>query len=71
MGQVKEVPLHTISRRSDEQTLQIGDTVPIKDGVVGVVIAHYTPSGRPNEVHYIVELRSDKTDSAESGRVRT
>ena len=43
-----------------EPKLEIGDTVPIKDGVVGVVVARFAPSGeRRNEVHYVVELRAD------------
>jgi hypothetical protein len=51
---VKEAPLQTISRSSDEPKLEIDDTIEIKDGVIGVVLARYTPSGR-NEIHYIVQ----------------
>ena len=59
---MKEVPHQTLKRRSDEPKLKVGDTVPIKEGVVGVVLARFTPSGeRSNEVHYIVELKSDQT----------
>src|ERR1035438_9911300 len=44
-------------------TLEIGDTVPIRDGVVGVVTARFAPSGeRRNEVHYVVELRAGDGD---------
>jgi hypothetical protein len=58
---VKEMPRQTLIRRSDEPKLQIGDIVPIKPGVVGVVLAWFTPSGeKSNEDHYIVELRSDE-----------
>jgi hypothetical protein len=62
MGQVKEAPpLRTIARRSDEPRLEIGDTISTKEGVVGVVLARYTPSGdRRNEVRYIVQLQSDE-----------
>ena len=61
-GQVKEATRQTITRRSDEPKLEIGDTISIKEGVVGVVLARYKPSsdGR-NEVRYIVELKPDET----------
>jgi hypothetical protein len=59
-GEVKEATRQTLRRRSDEPKLEIGDTVLIKDGVTGVVVARFTPSSeRPNEVHYIVELKPD------------
>ena len=58
--EVKEPTRQTLRRRSDEPKLDIGDTVLIKDGVVGVVVARFTPSTeKPNEVHYIVELTPD------------
>ena len=57
---MKEATRQTLRRRSDGTKLEIGDALPIKEGVVGVVFARYIPSGeRSNEVHYIVELRSD------------
>ena len=61
---MEEALRQTIRRRSDEPKLEIGDVVPIKEGVVGVVLARFIPSGdkRRNEVHYIVELRSDDTE---------
>jgi hypothetical protein len=59
-GQMKEATRQTLTRRSNEPTLEIGDTVPIRDGVVGVVVARFAPSGeRRNEVHYVVELKAD------------
>jgi hypothetical protein len=60
-GKVKEAPPHkTLIRRSDEPKLEIGDLVSIREGVVGVVLARFNPSGeRCNEVHYIVELRPE------------
>jgi hypothetical protein len=59
-GQMKEATRQTLTRRSDEPTLEIGDAVPIRDGVVGVVVARFAPSGeRRNEVHYVVELKAD------------
>ena len=33
------------TRRSDEPKLELGDVVSIKEGVVGVVVARYVPSG--------------------------
>ena len=63
MGQVKEAPRQTITRRSDEPKLEIGDTVAIKEGVVGVVLARYRPSGATDQVHYVVELRAKETES--------
>jgi uncharacterized protein involved in tellurium resistance len=60
----------TLRRRSDEPTLEIGDTVPIRDGVVGVVVARFAPSGeRRNEVHYVVELKSDDTNGNPAERL--
>jgi hypothetical protein len=62
-GQVKEATRQTLIRHSDEPKLEIGDTVLIKEGVVGVVLARFTPpSERPNEVHYIVQLKLDDTE---------
>ena len=59
---MKEAPRQTLIRRSDEPKLELGDTVAIKEGVVGVVLARFTPSGeRNNEIHYIVELKPDQS----------
>jgi hypothetical protein len=59
--EVKEAQRQTLIRRSDEPKLKIGDLVPIKEGVVGVALARFIPSGeKSNEVHYILELRSDE-----------
>ena len=45
---------------ADEPRLEIGDKIPMKEGVVGVVLARYTRSGDArNDVHYIVELRPE------------
>jgi hypothetical protein len=53
-------PHRTVTRRSDELKLEIGDKIPIEEGVVGVVLARYTRSGDPrNDVHYVVELRKE------------
>jgi hypothetical protein len=61
-GDVKEATRQTLIRRSDEPKLEIGDVVPMKEGVVGVVLALFIPSGEGrSEIHYIVELRSDGT----------
>jgi hypothetical protein len=61
-GQMNEATRQTLRRRSDEPKLEIGDSVPIKDGVVGIVVARFAPSGeRRNEVHYVVELKADVT----------
>ena len=60
---MKEAPRQTIRRRSDEPKLKIGDTVTLKEGVGGVVLARFTPSGeKRNEVPYIVELRPDEAE---------
>ena len=60
MGEVKQAPLQTVTRRWDEPKLEIGDTISIKEGLVGVVLARYTPSGDGrDDVHYIVELRQE------------
>jgi hypothetical protein len=59
MGLVKEAPRHTIRRRLDEPTLELGDTIALQDGATGVILARYIPSGRQNEVCYIVEVMPD------------
>ena len=47
-----------VTRRSDEPKLEIGETISIEEGLVGVVLARYTRSGDPrHDIHYIVELR--------------
>jgi hypothetical protein len=38
--------------------LKIGETVSLKDGVFGVVLARYTRSSDQNEVRYIVQVKS-------------
>lgn len=67
MEVVKEAPQHhTIRRRSDEHKLQIGDRVLVKEGVIGVVLARYTPSGGQNEVRYIVEVLSGEGENGKA-----
>jgi hypothetical protein len=57
--EVKQAPPHrTVMRRADEPKLEIGDKIPIEEGVVGIVLARYPRSSDPRQdVHYIVELR--------------
>ena len=56
MGELKQVPYRTVTRRWDEPKFEIGDTITI-EGLAGVVLARYTPSGDArNDVHYIVKL---------------
>jgi hypothetical protein len=44
----------------DEPKLEIGDTISMEEGLVGVVLARYTRSGNArHDVHYIVELRRE------------
>jgi uncharacterized protein involved in tellurium resistance len=65
---VLEASRRTLIHRSDELKLEIGATVTMKDGIVGVVLARFIPSGeRRNEVHYIVQLRPDKTVRPDAG----
>jgi hypothetical protein len=60
MGEVKQAPHRTITRRWDEPKLRIGDTISIEEGLVGVVLARYTRSSDArNDVHYIVELKGE------------
>ena len=59
---VKEVLHKTIRRRSDEPKLKIGESVEIKKGVIGVVLARYTPSGDRDQVCYIVEIIFDESE---------
>ena len=58
MGEMKQAPYRTVTRRWDEPKLDIGDTISIEEGLVGVVLARYMRSGDArNDVHYVVELR--------------
>jgi hypothetical protein len=60
MGEVNQAPHRTVTRRADEPKLEIGEKIPIEEGVVGVVLARYTRSSDSrNDVHYIVELRPE------------
>jgi hypothetical protein len=68
MGLVKEAPRHTIRCRSDEPKLELGETISLNEGVAGVVLARYIPSGRPNEVCYILEVMSGEREKAKSQR---
>ena len=56
----------TIKRHTDEPKLEIGTPIEIKEGVLGVVVARYTPSGGRNEIQYIVELKPGKTERGET-----
>jgi hypothetical protein len=44
------------------------DTISIKDGVIGVILARYTPSGVQNQVCYIVEVISDESEKGTPGK---
>jgi hypothetical protein len=60
MGEVKQAPHRTLTRRFNEPKVEIGDTISLDEGIVGVVVAHYTRSDDPrHDVHYIVELRQE------------
>ena len=60
MGELKQAPHQTVTRRWDEPKLEIGETIQIEEGLVWVVLARYTRSGDArNDVHYIVELRRE------------
>ena len=52
-------PRQTIKRSMDQPTHDVGDIISITEGVNGVVLARYTPSGGQNEVCYVVELISN------------
>jgi len=74
IGEVKQAPHRTVTRRRDEPKLEIGDAIPMEEGLIGEVLARYMRSGDGrNDVHYIVELRretNDKAEQANAGRVR-
>jgi hypothetical protein len=71
-GKGEALPSHRIvTRRSDEPKLEIGDKIPMEEGVVGVVLARYTRSGEPpQEVHYVVEVRRERQRNAEKDAQR-
>ena len=60
---MKEAPRQTLIRHSDEAKLEVGAVVPVKDGVIGVVLARFIRCGKKetNDFHYIVEVRSDRS----------
>lgn len=59
-AEMKEATRQILIRRSDEPKLEIGDSVQVKEGVIGVVLARFIPSGgKANEIHYVVELMAD------------
>ena len=41
---MKEAPRQTLIRRSDEPKLELGDTVAIKEGVVGLLEPELVPT---------------------------
>ncbi len=55
MEVVEEASRHIVRRGLDEPKLKIGDTILIKAGVTGIVLARYTPSGARHQICYIVE----------------
>lgn len=62
MEQVKEAPHQRITRKPDDPKLEIGEAIAISEGVIGVVLARFIPSGKKmDQVYYIVELRPNKT----------
>jgi hypothetical protein len=63
-GRVKDEPHRVHIRRFEDPKLELGSVVEIKEGVFGVVLARFKPSGqRGNEVHYIVELIPERGGS--------
>ena len=60
----------TIRCRSDAPKLEIGAVISIAEGMVGVILARYTPSGRPNEIHYIVEQMPVKAETRRTGKAQ-
>ena len=44
--------------------LEIGDKIRMEEGIVGVVLARYIPSGRQDQVCYVVELLPDDEEKA-------
>ena len=56
---VKEPSRQTIRRRLDEPKLELGAMISLKDDATGVVIARYIPSGRSDEMCYVVDVMSD------------
>lgn len=59
MEVMKESPRQTVKYSMDQPTLVVGDTISIREGMDGVVLARYTPSYGRNEVCYVVELLSN------------
>jgi hypothetical protein len=44
-----------ILRPAEDPKLALGDTVMIKDGISGIVLAAYKPKSAPGMIGYIVE----------------
>lgn len=66
MGGEAAATHRTVTRRADEPRLEIGDKIPIEEGVVGVVLARYILSGKQKQVCYVVELVPDDKEKARS-----
>jgi hypothetical protein len=64
MGAMSQAPHRSITRRGDEPMLEIGDKIRMEEGIVGVVLARYIPSGRQDQVCYVVELLPDDEEKA-------
>ena len=54
------------NQHQDQPKLELGATIEIKEGVIGVFLARYTPSGGRDEIHYIVETKPCKTGRGET-----
>ena len=53
-----------MTRNGDEPKLEIGDKIPMEEGLIGLVLARYArASDVRGDVHYIVELRGKQRDT--------
>jgi hypothetical protein len=52
-----------IVRRIEEPKLETGTVVPISEDQTGTVEARYVPSGKPDEVRYIVRVDKPNTET--------
>jgi len=62
---VKEPSRRTVVRKSDEPRLEIGESICVKDGVLGIILARFVPSNS-SDVHYIVEVRPNEISGVRS-----
>jgi hypothetical protein len=61
-------PRGTVTRRWDEPKLEIGDTISMEEGLVGVVLARYTRSGGAERRSLYCRAKARSRGTTRAGR---